>query len=84
MNSVQSIKNLKTAVGLGFEERKEIKQLGPPRPNLKICKQNLIKGKIVVRNFNFNFLNASWLCACDISNSFYCFVCLVMGSADIG
>jgi hypothetical protein len=52
MNSVQSIKNLKTAVGLGFEERKEIKQLGPPRPNLKICKQNLIKGKIVVRNFN--------------------------------
>jgi hypothetical protein len=37
MNSVQSIKNLKTAVG--FEERKEIKQLGPPRPNLKICKQ---------------------------------------------
>jgi hypothetical protein len=52
MNSVQSIKNLKTAVGLGFEERKEIKHLGPPRPNLKICKQNLIKGKIVVRNFN--------------------------------
>jgi hypothetical protein len=52
MNSVQSIKNLKTAVGLGFEERKEIKHLGPLRPNLKICKQNLIKGKIVVRNFN--------------------------------
>jgi hypothetical protein len=52
MNSVQSIKNLKTAIGLGFEERKEIKQLGPPRPNLKLCKQNLIKGKIVVRNFN--------------------------------
>jgi hypothetical protein len=26
--------------------------------------------------------NASWLCACDVSNSFYCFVCLVMGSAD--
>jgi hypothetical protein len=51
MNSLQSIKNLKTAVGLGFEERKEIKQLGPPRPNLKICKQNLIKGKVVVRNF---------------------------------
>jgi hypothetical protein len=85
MNSAQSIKNLKTAVGLGFEERKEIKQLGPPRPNLKICKQNLIKGKIVVRNFNRGmYNNASWLCACDVrvSNSFYCFVCLVMGSAD--
>jgi hypothetical protein len=83
MNSVQSIKNLNTAVGLGFEERKEIKQLGPPRPNLKICKQNLIKGKIVVRNFNRRmYNNASWLCACDVSNSFYCFVYLVMGSAD--
>jgi hypothetical protein len=85
MNSVQSIKNLKTTVGLGFEERTEIKQLGPPRPNLKICKQNLIKGKIVVRNFNRGmYNNASWLCACDVrvSNSFYCFVCLVMGSAD--
>jgi hypothetical protein len=57
MNSVQSIKNLKTAVGLGFEKRKEIKQLGPPRPNLKICKQNLIKGKIVVRNFDRGMYN---------------------------
>jgi hypothetical protein len=83
MNSVQSIKNLKTAVGLGFEERTEIKQLGPPRPNLKIRKQNLIKGKIVVRNFNRGmYNNASWLCACHVSNSFYCFVCLVMRSAD--
>jgi hypothetical protein len=71
MNSVQSIKNLKTAVGLGFEERAEIKQLGPPRPNLKLCKQN--RGM---------YNNASWLCVCDVSNSFYCFVCLVMGSAD--
>jgi hypothetical protein len=26
--------------------------------------------------------NASWLCACDVTNSFYCFVCLVMRSAD--
>jgi hypothetical protein len=85
INSVQSIKNLKTAVGLGFEERTEIKQLGPPRPNLKICEQNLIKGKILVRNFNrgmYEYNNASWLCVCDVSNSFYCFVCLVMGSAD--
>jgi hypothetical protein len=85
INSFQSIKNLKTTVGLGFEERKEIKQLGPPRPNLKICKQNLIKGKIVVRNFNRGmYNNVSWLCACDVSNSFYCFVCLVMGSANCG
>jgi hypothetical protein len=68
----QSIKNLKTAVGLGFEERKEIKQLGPPRPNLKICKQNLIKGKTVVSNFNRGmYNNASWLCACDVSNLFF-------------
>jgi hypothetical protein len=42
MNSVQSIKNLKTAVGLGFEERKEIKQLGPPRPNLQVMKTGAI------------------------------------------
>jgi hypothetical protein len=42
-----------------------------------------MKGKIVVRNFNRGmYNNASWLCVCDVSNSFYCFVCLVMRSAD--
>jgi hypothetical protein len=45
MNSVQPIKNFKTAVGLEFEERKDIKQLRPPCPNLKISKQNLIAEK---------------------------------------
>jgi hypothetical protein len=79
MNSVQSIKNLKTAVGLGFEERTEIKQLGPPRPNLKIRKQNLIKGKIVVRNFNrgmYRVINKKpnqecYLIFCFIETYFY-------------
>jgi hypothetical protein len=53
MNSVVSIKNLKSAgLGLPFEDRVDIKPLGPPRPKLKIRKQHSVKGKTVSRNFN--------------------------------
>jgi hypothetical protein len=85
MNSVASIKNLKSAgVGLRFEDRVNIKPLGPPRPKLQIQKQYSVKGKIVSRNFNSNmYKHAEWLCGCDTSNSLFCFVCLLMGSSDL-
>jgi hypothetical protein len=88
MNSVASIKNLKSAgVGLRFEDLHDlqnIKPLGPPRPKLQIQKQYSVKGKTVSRNFNPNmYKNADWLCGCDTSNSLFCFVCLLMGSSDL-
>jgi hypothetical protein len=85
MNSVASIKNLKSAgVGLRFEDRVNIKPLGPPPPKLQIQKQYSVKGKTVSRNFNPNmYKHADWLCGCDTSNSLFCFVCLLMGSSDL-
>jgi hypothetical protein len=53
MNSVVSIENLKSAgLGLRFEDRVDIKPLGPPRPKLQIGKQHSVKGKTVSRNVN--------------------------------
>jgi hypothetical protein len=53
MNSVVAIKNLKSAgLGFRFEDRVDIKPLGPPRPKLQIRKQDSVKGKTVSRNFN--------------------------------
>jgi hypothetical protein len=85
MASVALIKNFKSAgVGLRFEDRVNIKPLGPPRPKLQIQKQYSVKGKTVSRNFNSNmYKHAEWLCGCDTSNSLFCFVCLLMGSSDL-
>lgn len=82
MNSIQSIRNKKNTT-ISYEDRKQIKQLGVPRPHLKIRQEHLIKGKTVVRSFNKNmYKQADWLCGCEVSDSFFCFVCLLMGSSD--
>lgn len=82
INSVHSVKTIKKD-GLNFQDRLEIKKLGPPRPALNIQQEAFVKGKTVKRHFNTGmYNNADWLCGCNLSNSFFCFVCLLMGSDD--
>lgn len=81
-NAISSIKAMKQA-GLAFQDRIEVKQLGPLRPVLNLQNQAIVKGKTVKRNFNSGmYANDIWLCGCYKSNSLFCFVCLLMAGDD--
>ncbi|XP_069673117.1 zinc finger MYM-type protein 1-like isoform X1 [Periplaneta americana] len=83
MHSVQYIVNR----NLDVQTRVRLKELGPPRPELKITQvQKQSKNKTsFTRNFNRAMYNAAdWLCGCEVKNAFFCFTCLIMKTNDIG
>lgn len=60
MNSVRTIKNLKTRnITVSFQERLQIKQLGPARPNLYIQNEHIVKEKCVIRRFNLSMYDSA-------------------------
>lgn len=70
---------------MDHESRISVKELGAPRPNLKIVqeqKQCKSRGGYT-RTFTKALYNAAeWLCGCEVKNAFFCFTCLVTNCND--
>ncbi|XP_066259796.1 zinc finger MYM-type protein 1-like [Euwallacea similis] len=78
MSVVQLIKKLKSANELNPAGRVEFKANGRPVPELKIRQSSRDKDKEVHRNFRMSMYDlASWMCGCELTDSLYCFVCLL-------
>lgn len=74
MNSVEHLKNNVC----DFETRLAIKNLGAPRPILNISQPDKNGSRVFNRKFSEKHYDfAKWLCGCDKSNAFFCFVCLL-------
>jgi hypothetical protein len=83
MNSVSNIIELIKNNQLSHDIKIELKNLGPPRPDLLIknVENNLKTNKTVSRKFNRSSYSLSdWLCGCNVQNAFFCFVCLIKNS----
>lgn len=75
--SVQSLKTIRFS-SLILEEKQNIKSVGRPKPNLSITHVTKCKTRDYKRTFKIaTYEKAAWLCGCDISNSLYCFPCLL-------
>lgn len=62
-------------------EKKRIKELGPDRPDLQLQQQAGDRGRAYTRGFSRScYDKRSWLAGCGVSNSFYCFPCLLFQS----
>ncbi|KRT79045.1 hypothetical protein AMK59_8166, partial [Oryctes borbonicus] len=78
MSVIEKIKELRSADKLDFEKRVELKKHGRPLPDLEIKQTSRDKNKEVHRNFRRSLYDlADWICGCDVSNAFYCFVCIL-------
>lgn len=81
---VETIKKVKTNCQniLTFEKRLELKTNGRPLPELQIRQTSKDKNKDVHRNFRRGMYDFSdWICGCEVTNAFYCFVCLIFSNA---
>lgn len=66
---------------LSLEEKKKIKDLGPDQPDLQIQQQASDRGRSYTRSFTRAcYEKRRWLAGCDISNSLFCFPCLLFQS----
>lgn len=75
--SVQSLKTIRVS-SLTLEEKQKIKSAGRPKPNLSITHVTKCKTRDYKRTFKIDtYEKADWLCGCEISNSLYCFPCLL-------
>lgn len=78
MSVVQKIKQLKSANELNFTKLVEFKANARPLPELSLRQTSKDKNKEVHRNFRKGMYDlADWICGCEVSNAFYCFVCLL-------
>ena len=77
-NSVSNIIN--NLVSLDFNKKIEIKRLGRPTPVLKLNQTCTKKkeGRFFTRHFNTDiYVRNKWICGCNVSNSLFCFPCLL-------
>lgn len=66
---------------LSLEEIKKIKDLGPDQPDLQIQQQASDRGRSYTRSFTRAcYEKRRWLAGCDVSNSLFCFPCLLFQS----
>lgn len=78
--SVEYLKTIKFS-SLSLEEKIKIKQAGRPKPNLVITNLTKCKTRDYKRTFKIEtYEKSDWLCGCDVSNSLYCFPCLLFAS----
>ncbi|XP_061587233.1 uncharacterized protein LOC133452053 [Cololabis saira] len=79
-NSVFSLQN-NPFTQRSLQERKRVKELGPDQPDLQILQQSSDRGRAYTRTFSRSHYDKwSWLTGCGVSNSFYCFPCLLFES----
>ncbi|KAK5644340.1 hypothetical protein RI129_005640 [Pyrocoelia pectoralis] len=78
---VINVNKLKSQNKLNCSERLRLKERGVPRPCLQIKQTTMFKNKPVRRYFRQNMYEmADWLCGCEVSNTFYCFPCLLFSN----
>uniref|UniRef100_V5GS97 Zinc finger protein n=1 Tax=Anoplophora glabripennis TaxID=217634 RepID=V5GS97_ANOGL len=70
---------------LSLEEKVELKNNGRPTPVLNLVQvQKECKSRpAFIRKFDKNIYDKTlWLCGCDETNRFFCFVCLLFGGGE--
>lgn len=78
--SVQYLKTINFS-SLPLEEKIKIKSVGRPKPSVLITNVTKCKSREYKRTFKTDtYEKTDWLCGCDVSNSLYCFPCLLFGS----
>ena len=78
--TVEEIKKLNWKC-LSDKEKLEIKLRGRPTPEIILVQSCSAKGRKFCRKFNKKYFERfSWLCSSDITNSLYCFPCLLCGA----
>lgn len=78
--SVPYLKTIKFS-SLTLEEKINIKSVGRPKPNLELTSITKSKNRDYKRTFKpETYEKTDWLCGCDVSNSLYCFPCLLFES----
>ncbi|XP_057658705.1 zinc finger MYM-type protein 1-like [Diorhabda carinulata] len=78
--SVQYLKTINFS-SLSVEEKIKIKSIGRPKPGVLITNVTKCKSREYKRTFKTEtYEKTDWLCGCDVSNSLYCFPCLLFGS----
>ncbi|XP_041842179.1 uncharacterized protein LOC121640469 [Melanotaenia boesemani] len=64
-----------------MEEKVQVKELGPDKPDLVISQQTKEKSKVYKRSFCRSwFERKSWLTGCGVANALFCFPCLLFKS----
>ncbi|XP_038157042.1 zinc finger MYM-type protein 1-like [Cyprinodon tularosa] len=77
---INSVKSLKATPfeRRTYQEKLEVKALGPDKPNININQLSNDKGRRYTRSFSRTwFSKKSWLTACTEANALFCFPCLV-------
>lgn len=70
---------------LSLSEKVKYKNLAPPIPQLNIVQKATSRGKAYERKFSNSFYNYfEWICGCEKTNSFYCYVCILFGNEESG
>ena len=63
---------------LTLNEKKEIKAIGRPTPDLSIEQRSKSRDKEYTRQFNNNvYEKCDWLCGCEVKNALFCYPCLL-------
>lgn len=83
MSEMNQVSYLQTKI-LSYEDRLLAKELGRPRPEL--CINQVFKDKN--RSYNRHFKNSvyekwEWICGCPVTNSLFCFPCILFEGDDI-
>lgn len=78
--SVEEIKKLNWK-RLSDKEKLEVKFRGRPTPEIKLVQNCVSRNRKFLRRFNKQYFEKfPWLCSSDVTNSLYCFPCLLYGS----
>ncbi|XP_042213104.1 zinc finger MYM-type protein 1-like [Homarus americanus] len=79
MNTVEQLL-VKSFIGLSYEDRLQVKRLGPHQPDLILEQSSKDKGKEYVRRFTTSWYEKKkWLCGSASRKSLFCFPCLLFG-----
>uniref|UniRef100_H3AGF5 DUF4371 domain-containing protein n=1 Tax=Latimeria chalumnae TaxID=7897 RepID=H3AGF5_LATCH len=71
---------VKPFLGLNYQEKLEVKRLGPHQPDLKFEQSSKDRGKEYTRKFTTAWYEKKkWLCGSASRKSLFCFPCLLFG-----
>lgn len=77
INSIVSLKEIPFS-RRSNQDKLSIKELGPPRPNLKIKQVSTKGGKSYNRGFSRNWYERiKWLAGCEVANALFCYPCIL-------
>nr|XP_054598746.1 zinc finger MYM-type protein 1-like [Nothobranchius furzeri] len=85
--SQQPLNSVRSLLQYPFErrtmvEKRNVKELGPDQPDVKISQQDKEMGKLYTRGFSRNwYTRKAWLAGCNHANALFCFPFLLFKTA---